>query len=213
MKHARGVMAKNRLRLFRIALILGGFLFVNTGLFHAQMNMPGMTAMENSVGFQSSGTSIEPMTTSESAPMIHTSFGNWTLIFHANGFLVETQQSGPRGGDKLYSVNWLMPMVTRDFGRQTITFRTMFSLEPASVSKRRYPELFQSGETAYGLPIVDAQHPHDFLMEFAGRYVFRLSDRSRFFLYGGPFGEPALGPTAYPHRASASENPLAAPGH
>lgn len=132
------------------------------------MTMPGMAAMENSVGVLSSGTSIEPKATSETAPMIHTSLGNWTFMFHANAFLVDTQQTGARGGDKLYFVNWLMPMVSRDFGRQTVTFRTMLSLEPATVTKRRYPELFQSGETAYGLPIVDGQHPHDFFMEIAG---------------------------------------------
>src|SRR5438105_7250270 len=178
-----------------------------------QMNMPGMSAMENSVGFVFSGTSVEPRTTSESAPMIHKTFGDWTLLFHANGFLVDTQQTGPRGDDKFYSLNWLMPMLSRDFGRQTVTFRTMFSLEPATVTKRRYPELFQAGETAYGVPIVDGQHPHDFIMELSGRYDFRISDASRLFVYGGPLGEPALGPTAYSHRASASENPVAVLGH
>jgi hypothetical protein len=198
---------------FYPALIVAAFLFIKVDLSYAQMTMPGMAAMENSVGFLSSGTSVEPKTTSESAPMIHQSLGNWTFMFDANGFLIDTQQSGPRGGDKLYSVNWLMPMLSRDFGRQTVTFRTMFSLEPATVTKRRYPELFQSGETAYGLPIVDGQHPHDFIMELAGRYDFRLSDRSRLFIYGGPIGDPALGPAAYPHRGSASENPLAVLGH
>jgi hypothetical protein len=177
------------------------------------MNMPGMAAMENSVGFISSGTSIEPLVTSEFAPMIHKSYGNWTFMFHGHGFLVETQQTGPRGGDKLYSTNWLMPMVSRDFGRQTLTLKTMFSLEPATITLRRYPELFQTGETAFGLPIVDAQHPHDFIMELAGRYDFRLNEHTRLFIYGGPVGEPALGPPAYPHRASASENPVAVLGH
>jgi hypothetical protein len=89
----------------------------------------------------------------------------------------------------------------------------MLSLEPMTVGKRRYPELFQSGETAYGLPIVDGQHPHDLLMEIAGRYDFRATERTRVFVYGGPLGDPALGPTAYPHRASSSENPLAVLGH
>jgi hypothetical protein len=81
------------------------------------------------------------------------------------------------------------------------------------VTKRRYTELFQTGETAYGLPIVDGQHPHDFIMELAGRYDFRISDTSGWFIYGGPVGDPALGPTAYPHRSSASENPVAVLGH
>jgi hypothetical protein len=196
---------------FRIALTIG--VLLNANSVAAQMSMPGMAAMENSVGFLSSGTSVEPKTTSEFTPMIHTSLGKWTFMFHANAFLVDAQQSGPRGFDKLFSINWLMPMVSRDFGRQTVSFRTMLSLEPATVTKRRYPELFQSGETAYGLPIVDGQHPHELFMEIAGRYDFRLTERSRLYVYGGPVGEPALGPTAYPHRASASENPVAALGH
>src|SRR5215470_13821020 len=182
-------------------------------LVTAQGSMPGMAAMENSVGFIASGTSIEPKVTSEFSPMLHKSFGNWTFVFHANAFIVNTQQSGPRGNDKTYSTNWLMPMLSRDFGRQTVTFRTMLSLEPATVTHRRYPELFQSGETAFGLPIVDGQHPHDLLMEISGRYDFRLRERTRLYIYGGPIAEPALGPPAYPHRASASEDPLAVLGH
>jgi hypothetical protein len=179
----------------------------------AQMTMPGMAAMENSVGYLSSGTSIQPRAVSEFTPMIHTSLGNWTLMFHANVFVLDTQQTGPRGFDKFFSTNWFMPMLSRDFGRHTITLRTMISLEPATVTLRRYPELFQTGETAYSLPIVDGQHPHDLFMEIAGRYDFRLNEHSRLFVYGGPIGDPALGPTAYPHRASASENPIAALGH
>jgi len=173
-------------------------------------NMPGM---ENSAGFLSSGTSLQPRVTSEFEPMIHTSVGNWTFMFHANAFAVEGQQSGPRGGDKFYSVNWMMPMFLRQFGRNSVSFRTMLSLEPATVTKRRYPELFQTGETAYGLPVVDGQHPHDLLMELTGRYDFTISEKASAYLYGGPVGEPALGPTPFPHRASASENPGAVLGH
>ena len=180
---------------------------------YAQMKMPGMAAMENTVGTLSSGTSVEPKVTSESAPVVHKNLGGWTLMFHANAFLVDTQQGGPRGRDKLFSTNWLMPMMSRDFGRHSLTLRTMLSVEPATVTRRQYPELFQSGEAAYGLPIVDGQHPHDLFMELSARYDFRLNDRTRLFVYGGPVGEPALGPTAYPHRASASENPFAVLGH
>src|ERR1041385_7317492 len=86
--------------------------------------MPGMSVMENTVGFLSSGTSVEPKITSETSSMVHKSLGNWTLMFHANGFLVDTQQTGPRGADKLYSVHWLMPMLSRDIGKQTLSFRT-----------------------------------------------------------------------------------------
>ena len=39
----------------------------------------------------------------------------------------------------------------------TLTIRSMLSFEPATVSNRRYPELFQQGETAFGHAIVDGQ--------------------------------------------------------
>jgi hypothetical protein len=89
----------------------------------------------------------------------------------------------------------------------------MLSLEPATVTRRKYPLLFQTGETAYGLSIIDGQHPHDLFMEIAGRYEVKLGERSQIFVYGGPVSEAALGPTAFPHRASTSENPLAPLGH
>jgi len=162
--------------------------------------MPGV---ENTVGYLSSGTSIEPKTTSESSAMIHRSLGS----------LVDIQQNGPRGANKLFSTNWLMPAFYRQFGKQSLSVRTMLSLEPATITKRRYPLLFQTGETAYGLSIVDGQHPHNFFMELAARYDFKLSERSQLFVYGGPVGDAALGPTAFPHRASSSENPLAPIGH
>ncbi len=61
-----------------------------------------------------SGTSAEP--TSTPMPMIMTMKGNWMLMFHANAFLVDTQQTSPRGGDKFFSTNWFMPMVERELG-------------------------------------------------------------------------------------------------
>ena len=169
--------------------------------------------MENSAGFMSSGTSLEPLTTSETAAMIHKTWDGWTFMFHANAELVSVQQSGPRGRDKVFSPNWVMPMLGSSFGRQSIEFRTMLSAEPMTVTKRRYPELFQNGETAYGLPVIDGQHPHDLIMELAARYEVNVAEKTRLFVYGAPVGEPALGPTAFPHRASNSENPLSVLGH
>jgi hypothetical protein len=107
----------------------------------------------------------------------------------------------------------MMPMLTNQWGPHSVTLRTMISLEPATVTKRRYPLLFQNWETAFGLPIVDGQHPHNLFMEIAGRYDFDVNDKTRLFVYGGPLGEPALGPTAFPHRSSASETPVAMLGH
>jgi hypothetical protein len=94
-----------------------------------------------------------------------------------------------------------------------LTLRTMLSLEPATISGREYPELFQQGETAFGKPIIDGQHPHNFFMELAALYDLRLGEHALFSLYAAPIGDPAIGPTAYPHRLSASEDPIAALGH
>jgi hypothetical protein len=159
----------------------------------------------------SSGTSAEPDSTP--TPMLMTMRGPWMLMFHANVFVTDIQQTGPRGGDKFFSTNWFMPMAERDLGPGQLTVRAMFSLEPATVSGRQYPLLFQQGETAFGKPIADGQHPHDFFMEIAALYDLKLGEKTLLSFYAAPMGAPAMGPTAYPHRASASEDPVGALGH
>src|SRR5437870_1605815 len=85
--------------------------------------------------------------------------------------------------------------------------------QPATVTHRFYPELFQQGETAFGRPITDGQHPHDFFMELALLYDIKLGNNALLSFYAAPVGDPAIGPAAYAHRSSASENPMAALGH
>ena len=163
------------------------------------------------VSHATSGTSAEPITTP--ASMLMTRKGPWTLMFHANVFVLDEQQSSPRGGDKFFSTNWFMPMAQRKLGPGVFTTRAMLSLEPATVTDRRYPLLFQQGETAFGVPIADGQHPHDFFMELAALYDWKLGERSLLSFYFAPVGDPAIGPAAYAHRASASEDPVAPLGH
>lgn len=158
-----------------------------------------------------SGTDVSPA--SVPGQMLMTEKSGWMFMLHGEAFVNELQQSGPRGADKLFSTNWIMPMAQRKLGLGTLTLRTMFSLEPATVSDRRYPELFQQGETAFGKPVVDGQHPHDLFMELAAFYDVKINDTAMISFYGGPRGDPALGPVAYPHRAAASENPVAPLGH
>jgi hypothetical protein len=158
-----------------------------------------------------SGTNAEPNSTP--TPMWMKMKSNWMLMFHANTFIVDTQQTSPRGSDKLFSTNWFMPMAERELGPGQLTLRAMFSLEPATVTGEQYPLLFQQGETAYGLPIADGQHPHNFFMEVAALYDLRLGEKGLLSFYLAPEGDPAIGPTAYPHRASAAENPVGTLGH
>lgn len=187
-----------------------------------QMNMPGMQMpMDPSsalLASESSGTSMQP--SGWQMPMVMTQTGGWQLSWMAQAFTVDVQESHEvtpagtvrRGGDKVYSTNWGMLSAQHSFAGGGLMLRTMLSLEPATITDRRYPELFQTGETAYGQPIVDGQHPHNLVMEVGAQYAHRLGNAVLNFYYA-PIGDPALGPTAYPHRASAAEMPQAALGH
>lgn len=179
------------------------------------MNMmkPPTNLIEAELNHITSGTSLEPPSTPVS--MLMRNYRGWMLMLHGTAFIADTQQQAEnhRGSDKLFSPNWIMPMAMRQLGPGQLTLRAMFSLEPATVSGRQYPELFQQGETAFGKPIIDGQHPHDFFMEVAALYDIHLSECTLLSFYAAPIGDPAIGPTAYPHRQSASEDPIAALGH
>ncbi|MGH9393207.1 MAG: hypothetical protein ACRD1E_03490 [Terriglobales bacterium] len=185
----------------------------------AQMAMPPGMAMGGGrdpfiaalLAHSGSGTSEEPE--SVAVPMLMRAAAGWRLMLHGEGFVNLQQQSGARGFDKLFSTNWAMGMAQRDWGPGQLTLRGMLSLEPATVTERAYPELFQTGETAFGRAIVDGQHPHNFFMELAAAYDLKLGGHGLLSVYAAPVGDPAIGPMAYPHRASASEDPLAALGH
>ncbi|MBV9082594.1 MAG: hypothetical protein JOZ62_07965 [Acidobacteriaceae bacterium] len=182
---------------------------------HKSMSSMEMGAM-NAAGMflmgLSSGTAVNPA--AWRMPMLMKDFGSWNTMFMAQAFIDDTQQSGPRGGDKLYSTNWIMVKTEHSAGGNgAVAMQLMLSLEPVTVTRRRYPLLFQTGETAYGKPIVDGQHPHDFIMALGLEYAYALSENTTLELYIAPVGDPALGPVAYPHRASAMELPQATISH
>lgn len=203
----------------RTLVLFSGSVLVLAGTGRAQMQMqmgPPKTFTEAIEAHTTSGTSMQPDSTP--APMLMTMRNGWMLMLHGNGFVADTQENSARGQDKLFSTNWVMPMAQRQWapGRSDaaeLTLRAMLSLEPATVTDRQYPLLFQQGETAYGLPIADGQHPHNFLMELAALYDLHAGDRTLLSLYLAPVGDPAIGPTAYPHRESALESPVGTLGH
>ena len=142
-------------------------------------------------------------------PGLHFDLGSgWQGMAHGYGWLVHTEQTGPRGDEKTYVQSMVMLMAQRDFGGARLQLRTMMSAEPL-LDARGYPNLFATGETADGQPLVDRQHPHDLFMELAARIDVDIADGTTAFLYGGPVAEPALGPAAFMHRASARLNPEA----
>lgn len=130
----------------------------------------------------------------------------WMVMAHGFASLQYTDHSGPRGDDQLYVTSMAMLSAARDTGFGRVQFKSMLSLEPL-MDARGYPNLFATGETADGEALFDRQHPHDLFMELAARVDFDISDGSSLFVFGGPVGEPALGPSAFMHRESAALNP------
>lgn len=177
---------------------------------------PGeMGAMNASAMFLAglaSGTSANPA--AWEMPMLEKTLGSWNTAYMLQAFIDDTQQTGPRGHDKLYAPNWFMFDAEHSAGEAgAFQFNLMVSLEPATVTDRSYPLLFQTGETAFGKPLVDAQHPHDLIMALGFEYARTVGEHGMLELFFAPVGDPALGPVAYPHRASALEIPQAPLSH
>jgi len=123
------------------------------------------------------------------------------------------------------SQNWFMGAGDRILGSGHLTIRTMLSLEPFTIGKLIYaggvrcgppvcnapagsPQLFQTGESYNGTPLVNYQHPHDLIMELGATY--RLPRSRVTYLFGADVvGAPTLGPTPFMHRNSARDNPEA----
>ena len=180
--------------------------------------MPGMDMSQSTpmpdwmpTPHESSGTGWQPAATPANLWM--KSLGGWDLMAHGVIFVDYNQQGGPRGAGKAESVNWLMLMEQHPLGRGTILFRQMFSAESLTSPHPGFPELFQTGETYHGQPLIDHQHPHNVFAELSLYYTRPVTDKISWLFYGAPAGEPALGPVAFMHRASAAELPMAPLSH
>jgi hypothetical protein len=154
----------------------------------------------------------------QDAPVTHdqhaqTSPGGWQFMQDGIVFAELNRQGGPRGGKELVVPNWWMGMAARSAGRGMLTFTSMFSLEAATLGKDGYRQIFQVGETVDGAPLIDHQHPHDLFMQLAGSWRMPITGTTGLTIAGGPAGEPALGPVAFMHRPSASDNPFASLSH
>lgn len=163
-----------------------------------------------------SGTSWSP----DAAPMYGTMHHSkkWMYMLHYNLFIRYNKQDlsdkGSRGDEMIDAPNWLMFMGQTQVGKKGLfRFGTMFSADAIITGQKGYPLLFQSGESAHGVPLVDRQHPHDLFSELSVAYSYALSKKADVFAYVGYPGEPALGPVAFMHRASAMDDPDAPISH
>ncbi len=172
---------------------------------HDMAGMEGMDMQPSSGPAAGSGTSRLP----GSAAMhgLHLAAGSWHVMIHGQVFTTYSNQGGPRGGERAFFTSHLQIEAERALSdRVDLTLRGLFSADPI-IGDQGYPLLFAVGETAGGRPLVDRQHPHDLFAELSARLDFDVGGGTKVFLYGGPAGEPALGPAVYLHRESAKFNP------
>jgi hypothetical protein len=202
----------------RYRVLLAGMIFATAA--HAAGDMDGMPGMDMSampmagvlgpypMTREASGTSWQPDAAAHQG--LHATLGGWELMGHAllNG--VFDSQSGPRGATQWFVSGMFMGAARRELGEgDVLNLRLMLSPD-AFMGDRGYALLLASGETADGkTPLIDRQHPHDLVMEMAASYSHALTAADGVFVYGGYPGEPALGPPAFPHRASAMDIPEA----
>ncbi len=147
------------------------------------------------------------------------SAGSWDLMFHGAIFPRLTSQNfnndGKRGqAQKFDAPNWLMAMAQHKIGDNgLLNFNLMMSADILTEGGYGYPLLFQSGESWKNIPLVDRQHPHDFVAELSAAYTQAISKDADLTAYFGYPGEPALGPVTFMHRPSAMNDPDATLAH
>lgn len=110
------------------------------------------------------------------------------------------------------SQNWLMLGAERRSPLDRLSLAAMLSFEVFTLHDVGSPQVFQTGETFRGGPLIDYQHPHDLVMRLGGDYERRAG---RLTLRAGAdvVGPPTLGPPAFMHRPSGIENPQSPLSH
>jgi hypothetical protein len=173
------------------------------------MDMPGAKTPAAPEPVRVEDADPDPMAAMEAMePMDH-----WMAMVHGYAFFSANRQGGPSGGREFESQNHLMTMAMRSWAGGKLSLLGTFTLEPATIPAEGSRELFQRGETFDGVLLIDRQHPHDLFVELGAAWEKAAGGAGKFRFYLAPIGEPALGPVAYPHRLSASENPTAPLSH
>ena len=111
--------------------------------------------------------------------------------------------------DDIESQNWLMTSLSKMFGGGShLQLVGMFSLEPFTLRDIGSSQVFQTGETFKGAPLIDYQHPHDLAMNLGGEYS-RGFGATTMTLGAYLVGPAPIGPPVFMHRPSAIGNPQA----
>ena len=108
--------------------------------------------------------------------------------------------------DELESQNWLMTALSKSFGSAShLRIDAMLSFEPFTLRDIGSPQVFQTGETFNGGPLIDYQHPHDLIMNLGAEYSQSIGNTT-VLLQGYAVGPAPIGPPVFMHRPSAAEN-------
>ncbi|MCM3879092.1 MAG: hypothetical protein ND807_03190 [Vicinamibacterales bacterium] len=137
----------------------------------------------------------------------------WQWRLDANIFAGVNQQTREfTDFTNVESQNWFMGSGERQAGQGRVNLFSMISLEPFTMKDIGSAQVFQTGETYNNQPLIDYQHPHDLISSLGTSYA-RPFGAWAMTATAAVVGSPALGPTAYMHRASAAENPQAPLSH
>jgi hypothetical protein len=195
-------------------LALAAALACVTGRLLAQHDMARMSMrspLDIPLSRMGSGTSWLP--NSSQAHEATLMRGSWMLSLQGAAYGFYDDQLTKRGAWEVGITDWEMVMAMRPLQGGLLHLHLMTSLEPAILGGSGYPELLQNGGTYRHSPIFDRQHPHDALMELGAMYERQVGRGMATSIYVGAVGEPALGPVAFMHRPSATNDPLAPLGH
>ena len=133
---------------------------------------------------------------------------------HENVFVQYLHESGDRGADQGGSINWFMGMARRPLGRGRLGVARHG--QPRALDDWRAAAIricWPRASSATGEPFTIASIRTICSWSCRPTTTRRSTGTLRWQVYGGPAGEPALGPVAFPHRLSAMPNPVAPISH
>ena len=143
-----------------------------------------------------------------------TSPGGWQWAVDSRAFVGYNYQKREfTDFDEVESQNWVMTALSKTFARGSrLHFVGMFSAEPWTLRAIGSPQVFQTGETFAGAPLVDYQHPHELFMNLGGHFTQPVGATS-VTVSAYAVGPAPIGPPAFMHRASAANNPQSPLSH
>lgn len=141
--------------------------------------------------------------------------GELRWMLHANAFLVQSFQEGPRGNNELSAPNMFMADIGKAVDENHFfNVNVMLTAERWTYPDEGSPQLLQVGELNKDEePYIDHQHPHSspvMGLTFSDTISF---DKNFLKIFFAPRGDATEGPQAFMHRTTGQINPEPPLGH